>query len=569
MAFQDKKIIEGVYLAAVNRAFLRFVIVAVLFLMAFTAIGVRLVYLTVGGEKDISSHVIYAKKEHPRRADIIDRNGALLATSLKTASLYVDQTLVNDPVQLASKLQEVLPQMPFEKLVEKLEGKKRFVWVYRNLSPNQQYEVNAIGDPALAFRNEYKRMYPQGNMFSHIIGYTNIDGRGIAGMELAYDETLVTGDKELSLTIDYRLQHILRKELGAAIDEFSAKGGSGIIMDIKTGEVLSMVSLPDFDPYYPANARPEALFNNSTLGVFEMGSTFKLFSVALALETAGIRLKDSFDTTDPIKRGRFRIRDFHPEKRPLSIPEIFMYSSNIGSARLAMEIGNERMQNFFADLGFFSPVEFELPEIGRPLIPNPWREINTLTSSYGHGIAVTPLHLIRAGAAIINSGALPWPYLVTKENEEKTRKLLERAEIQVISPATSKKMRQMMELTILEGTAKKAYVKGYRIGGKTGTAEKVTAKGYSRKKLLSSFIAAFPMDDPAYIILVIVDEPKGTKKSFGYATGGWVAAPVVAKVVKQMAPLVGLAPRDDTKAKESLLTAMKPYLDKDRKVASH
>lgn len=542
----------------------RMVAVSCFFIIAYILIAARVFDLSViqgelrrGGAAEASAPE-HAAAAATVRADITDRNGVLLATSLETASLYADPALIPDPVLAAKDLARVLPALSYGDALQKLQRKGRFVWLARNLTPAEQYEVLKLGHPGLDFKTEYRRIYPQERLTAHIAGYTDLDGRGLGGVERSFDRLLAAGGKPLALTIDVRLQHILRREMAAAVSEFSAKGGAGAIMDVRTGEILAAVSLPDFDPHNPGADGDGPLFNRLTQGVYEMGSTFKIFSTAALLETKRAPLDTVFDATKPIRRGRFSIADYHPEKRALTVPEIFMYSSNIGAALEGEAVGAEALEAFYGGLGLLEAPEIEIGEAGRPLVPSPWRDIDTLTAAFGHGIAVTPLQMVTAAASIAGGGALLRPALVQDasrpENAAKTR---------IVSPQTAHRMRQMMRLVVTDGTGKAADVPGYNVGGKTGTAEKnAPGGGYDRGRLLSSFIGVFPADDPLYAVFVMVDEPKGTKKSFGYATGGWVAAPAVGRVVAAMGPLLGVRPESAEREKE-FAASLRQYLRKD------
>lgn len=542
----QKSIIGGDAATALAVARGRMWIVITCFLIGFLAVSLRLADLTLIGPHSQTQGAaqtaeIPAVPAAMLRADIFDRNGELIASSLKTASLYADPQLIDDPVKVAGELAKTLPELDYGALLENLQRPGRFVWIQRNLTPRQQYLVNALGHPGLSFQEENRRIYPQGPLFSHVLGYTDVDGHGIAGIEKSFDGLLVKDNEPLELSLDLRLQHIMRKELLSAVETFSAKGASGIVMDIASGEILAMVSLPDFDPHNPAKASADTRFNRNTLGVFEMGSTFKLFSIAAAIDTGAVRLGDSFDATQPIRIGRFAINDYHAERRWMTVPEIFIHSSNIGTARIAERTGNDNLRGFYEKLGFFQAPRIELPEIGAPLVPRPWRDITTLTASYGHGISVSPLQVMLATAAIVNDGQRPTATLIRRKNGKSGA---DGGEPAILSPQTSAKMRQLMELTVesRDGTGGKARLEGYHIGGKTGTAEKVSVGGYNKNALLSSFLAAFPIEKPRYVVLVIVDEPKGTKETFGYATAGWTAAPAVRRIVEQMAPLYGMTP---------------------------
>ena len=339
--------------------------------------------------------------------------------------------------------------------------------------------------------------------------------------------------------LDIRLQHVMRRELEKAIETFTAKAGAGVIMDVKTGEVLAAVSLPDFDPHGP-NSKSDSpeMFNRVTLGVYELGSIFKMFTTAAVFEKTQATMATSFDASKPLQRYGHKIRDYHPEKRALTIPEIFMHSSNIGTALMGEMVGTQGLRDLYRDLGLTKKEEFEIDEVGTPLMPNPWREINTLTASYGHGIAVTPLQLVAAAGAIVNGGFLVKPTIIKPADGTPDKKSYTR----VIRQETSLKMRQLMRLVVTEGTGRNADVPGYMVGGKTGTADKNVNGRYVGDKRISSFMGVFPVNDPKYIVFVMVDEPHGNKKSYGFATSGWVAAPAVGRVISSMAPLLNLKP---------------------------
>ncbi|MGH6948461.1 MAG: peptidoglycan D,D-transpeptidase FtsI family protein, partial [Kiloniellales bacterium] len=421
-------------------------------------------------------------------------------------------------------------------LEAKLTGDHSFAWVKRNLTPREQYAVNRLGIPGLYFQREEQRYYPFGGLTAHAIGFTGIDNEGLAGLELALDPLLVGGHEPLALSLDLRIQHILADELSAAMAEFEAIGAAGVVLDIETGEVLALASLPTFDPHNPGAASADARFNRATLGIYELGSVFKIFTTAMALDEGVVTFDDGFDVSKPIKVSRFTINDYKPKKPYMTIPEIFMYSSNIGTVKMAMEAGTEAERSFLERLGLLRPATFELPEIGNPLVPSPWREINTMTIAYGHGLAVSPLMLAHAAAAVIGGGVLK-PVTLIKRGPHETV-VGER----VMSERTSDQMRQLLRLTVEAGTGRNAEVPGYLVGGKTGTADKQRGHGYAGNARISSFLGAFPMDAPRYLIFAMLDEPHGNAKTYGYATGGWVAAPLVGRVIARLAPLVGVAP---------------------------
>jgi cell division protein FtsI (penicillin-binding protein 3) len=505
-----------------------------------------------------------AQKKDMRRADIVDRNGVLMATSLKTDSLYADPAEIMDKPRTAAKLAEIFPEYSAAALLDKLNMPRRFVWIKRGVTPDEQQAILDIGEPALAYYKEDYRFYPQGNETSHVVGMINRDGAGTLGLERGANELLTSytadevaeGAAVLKTTIDVRVQHVLHREIAKSIKDFDAKAGAGIIMDVDTGEILGAVSLPDFDPNNPPNPNAPEMFNRFSQGVYELGSTFKLFSTAAYFEFEKAPMSQRFDVRKPISHGRFKINDYHAEKRILTLPEVFMLSSNIGSARMGEAVGGENLQSFYRDLGLMDKPEFDLKEVTHPLVPNPWREINTLTTSYGHGIAVSPLQLIRAAGSIVNGGNLVSPRLTFAEVKDY------QSLVRVVSERTAQNMRSLLRLTVTDGTGGSAEVEGLLIGGKTGTAEKPSkdGRGYDRKRLISSFLGVFPIDAPRYVIFIMVDEPKGQKDSFGYATAGWVAAPAVGKIIEAMAPMVGIKRRENAAAIDPA-TRLKRYIN--------
>ncbi|MDF3022985.1 MAG: Cell division protein FtsI [Alphaproteobacteria bacterium] len=558
---RDKMNIPGERSTTLGLAKTRLVLVASVFVLGYLAISLRLTDLTLLRDRPAQESASMGGEgvkplTKPLRGTIVDRNGELMATSLAMPSVFANNALIDDPKQVASELAKILTEQKESDLLKKLSSGRKFVWIQRNITPRQQYAINALGHPGLGFQDEDRRIYPAGDLAAHITGYTDVDGRGIAGIEKLGNAQLEKGDKPVALTIDLRVQHILHRELTASMEKFRAKAAVGVVMDVNTGEIIAMVSLPDFDPHHPSAASDDGKFNRASLGVFEMGSTFKLFSTAAALDSGQVSFGTTFDTTQPIKVGRFTISDYHALHRIQTVPEIFIHSSNIGTARMAQTMGPDGLKNFYKRMGFFAQVPVDIPERGFPLYPNPWREISTLTASFGHGIAVSPLHLVRATAALVNGGVMVTPQLLKKENKS----LLPQSPVgdRVVSPQTSLKIRQLLELTVAEGTGSKAAVEGYNVGGKTGTAEKNKNGRYDSKSLMSSFIGVFPMGEPRYAVLAILDEPKPAPDTFGYATGGWTGAPVVGRVVEQMAPLYQIPPSLDTSAE--IMNEMSPYI---------
>jgi cell division protein FtsI (penicillin-binding protein 3) len=539
----------------------RLVVVAAVFALAFTIIGGRLIDLAVWqGGQAASTQAAARHGGATFRADIIDRNGVILATDLSTASLYAEPRRMLNPEAAARKLLAVFPALDHNDLRLSLASDKAFVCIKRHLTPKQKYLVNALGIPGVGFRDDHKRVYPHGALLAHVVGSAGVDNEGLTGIEKRFDDQLLgsaarlstgrlagsstesgrkRGDQSLRLSIDVRVQYALREELSRAVEEFSALGAAGIVMDARSGEVVAMVSLPDYDLNQAGTASTDARFNRASLGVYEMGSTFKVFTVAMALDLGTVKIGGGYDATKPLRVARFTIRDDHPKARWLSVPEIFIYSSNIGAAKMAQDVGGKRQKEFLARLGLLQRASLELPEVGRPMSPSPWREINTMTVGFGHGIAVSPVQLASAVATLVNGGFSVKPTLLARAGAASSDQRL-------IKQRTSRIMQRLMRLNVVRGTGKKSAAPGYLVGGKTGTAEKSGGNGYRRKALLSSFVGAFPMNDPRYVVLAVLDEPQGTKATFGFASGGWTAAPVVGRLISRVAPMLGVLPVDET-----------------------
>ena len=529
--------LEGAHVRVLETARNRLLVTGTVFALAFLVVAGRLIDLTVFDQSGDARLAEGTAPDTTGRGAIVDRNGVILATSLPTASLYADSHEIMDPRAAADSLMTVLPDFDRERLVERL-SEGRFVWIRRNLSPNEQYAVNRLGIPGLHFEIEERRVYPHDRAAAHVLGLTDVDGRGIAGVEKTFDRDLSAG-KTLQLSMDIRVQDMLRQEMIAAVREYRAIGAAGVVLDVHTGEVLAMVSLPDFDPNTPGEDSVDVRFNRAAKGVYEMGSTFKLFTVAMALDSGTTTLRGGYDASKPLRVARYTIRDFHAENRWLSVPEILVHSSNIGAAQMALDVGGPAQRRYLGRLGLLTRANVELPESGKPLTPHPWRDINTMTVGFGHGIAVSPLQLATAVAAVVNGGL--WrPATVLARDGSATP-----AGERVFSAKTSAQLRGLMRLVVRYGTGKKADVPGYLVGGKTGTAEKLVAGRYSRDARIASFVGAFPIDAPRYVVLAMLDEPKGNESTLNYATGGWIAAPVVGRLVSRMAPLLGIAPKMD------------------------
>ncbi|WP_339712898.1 penicillin-binding protein 2 [uncultured Sneathiella sp.] len=549
----------------------RLVMAGVIFAFCFVILAGRLVGLAISGigeeeattaDTDISLPVAMVEN---KRAEIRDRNGVLLATTLTTASLFAEPKKVINPKELAAKLTTVLDDLSEATILSRLASARNFVWLKRNLTPSQQYQVNALGIPGLHFRSEEKRFYPMGALVSHVMGFTDVDNHGIAGVEKYFDAQLGGSEdspaQDLSLSIDVRIQHALRDELSRHMSVFRAIGAAGMVMDVKTGEILGMVSLPDFDPNRPSDFSGDAKFNRITLGVYEMGSTFKTFTTAMALDSGTVGLKGGYDATEPIRKAGFRIRDDHPKKRWLSVPEIFMYSSNIGAAKMADEVGPKNHKAFLAKLGLLDKPSLEIPEIGAPILPPRWNSLETMTISFGHGLSVSPLQLSTGITAIVNGGAYINPTVIRRDNM-KTSPVR-----QVIREETSSIMRRLMRLVVEKGTGGRAAAEGYLVGGKTGTAEKAVGGRYKRDALIASFVSAFPMNDPRYVVFAMLDEPKGNAETHGFRSAGWTAAPIVGRLISRIGPILSISPVNEES--EAVQKAMFiPIYSREKKLAS-
>jgi cell division protein FtsI (penicillin-binding protein 3) len=534
----------------------RLLLAGALFTLVFLLVVGRLVDVVEIDGNSVDprvAHTHLVAPPPPPRADIVDRNGTLLATNLDSPALYVNSKEMlaagESATEATQLITRALPDLSAGEVKTKLASGRSFAYLKRSLTPRQEDTVNNLGIPGIEFSAAEKRIYPLGDLAAHTVGYCNIDNVGQAGIERGLNQEIRGAGEPIALALDARVQFVLKDELQHVMDQFEAKGAAGIIMNVNTGEIVAMASLPDFDPNHPPSTDPkkeseldkDRIFDKVTSGEYELGSVFKVFNTAMALDSGVAKMTSVFDASSGIKIGRFTIEDYHGKHRPLSVPEIFAYSSNIGSAKMALAAGADRQKAFLGRLGLLSPVPIELDkvEVGRPHYPSVWRPVNVMTIAFGHGIAVTPLHMITAAAAIVNGGILHPPTML---------RVADGAQVpgaRVISPQTSEQMRKLFRLVVESGTAKFAEAPGYVVGGKTGTAEKNIHGHYEEKKLVSSFIGAFPMNNPQYVMLTLVDEPKGNKESHGYATAGWTVAPATSRIIERIAPLLGVAPQDE------------------------
>jgi len=531
------------------------------FSAVFAIIALRLVMYGVMGDTHNGRRGGAQDAIATARPDILDRNGEILATDIKAPSLYAEPRRLIDKDEAIELLTATLPDLDPGEVRDRLSSRKGFVWLKRELTPKQQHDVFKLGLPGVGFLRENKRVYPTGRDVSHLIGLVNIDNQGIAGMEKWLDGNGLADlhragfatdrqQEPIELAVDLRVEHALRDELVKAKEKFRAKAASGIVSNVHTGEIVAMVSLPDFDPNNPKEANDPDRINRLTTGVYEMGSTFKAFTLAMALDSGKTTLNSMWDVRTPLQYGRFRIHDDHPLGRAINTKEVFTYSSNIGAARIALSQGIEAHKAFLAKMGQLTRLRTELPESASPILPRHWGELNTVTIAFGHGIAVAPLQAVMGIDALVNGGYLIPPTFL-KRTEVDAMKLAKR----VIKPETSDKMRFLMRLNAEVGTARKADVPGYYIGGKTGTAEKVINGRYAKKKVLNAFTAIMPADNPQYQLLVMLDEPQALPETHGFITSGWNAVPTGGKIIARIAPLLGIKPRFDLPPSERLILA--------------
>jgi len=539
--------IEGSRKKRAGQAKSRVGLLIVGFLGVYCVIGGRLVEYAVR-DPDVVSSILPPDRLMASRPDILDRNGEVLATDIRTVSLFAEPNKVVDADEAVEKLSTVLPDLDMKGTYKKLANRtSHFAWLRRQLTPKQQSQILALGIPGIGFRPEKRRFYPGGPTAAHILGYVNIDNRGVAGMEKYIDDqgladlasVGMTSDQPLEpvrLSIDVRVQNIVRDVVVNAVKNYEAKGAGAVILDIHTGEVLGMASAPDFDPNNPLEGAKEGWLNRMSNGTFEMGSTFKTFSLAMALDTGKVSLNDSFDATQPIRIGGFTIHDFHGQRRWLTLPEVFQYSSNVGTARIIDIVGMDAQKDYLTKLGLLTKMKTELPEVKMPSQPKVWKKINSITISFGHGVSTTPLQTAVAGAALVNGGKLIEPTFLPRNREQAD----EVAEA-VVKKSTSDDVRYLFKLNGIKGSGRNADVPGFNVGGKTGTADKVVNGRYATNLNFNAFLAAFPIDDPKYVVLTFCDEPHNGEK--GQNIAAYTAAPMVKNIIARAAPILGVEPK--------------------------
>ena len=533
-AFQDQQTLtladEEYRTVAEGRIRIRIGVVAFVFMLLIAI--VRLAEISLFSSDDHQRNLPQALKI--ARADLTDRNGELLATTLETYSLYAEPRRIWNPRETAEGLVKSRPHLSRVKLQKKLELKRSFVWLERGLTPKERQAVFNLGLPGLAFRKEPKRVYPRENLASHMVGFTNVDMRGVAGAERAFDADLTSDNApSIALSLDLRVQFALTDELAKARVKFDALDANGVVMDIRTGEIIAMASVPNFNPNDPDTTSPETLFNHAAMSTYDLGSVFKPLTMAMALEDGVADQVELFPVQKPYKVLSKYIRDDHPSDVPLNMTGVLGESSNRGTAMIAQRIGAERQQHHLRGLGLLSRVEYELAESAKPQVQKRWGEMATVTVSYGHGLSVTPLALTAAIGGMLNDGVYVTP---TVRKHSVASPAVGR---RVFRSEVSQDMVDMMRFVVTDGTGRKANIPGYGVMGKTGTAEKPSATGgYDQKRLVTSFVAAFPHSDPRYAMIVTLDEPKAIEGTYGYATAGWNAAPVAGQVIRRIGPIL-------------------------------
>jgi cell division protein FtsI (penicillin-binding protein 3) len=525
---------------------LRLVICA--FALCFTVIALRFAQLSLL-PPPLSGDQARTELEAPLpRPDIVDRNGVLLASDIAIPSLYADPRQIIDPDEAVELLTGTIPDMSARDIMQKLSQKRAFVWLKRQITPRQKETVHRLGIPGVGFRNEMRRVYPMGRLAAHVLGYVDVDSHGLAGIEKYLDDrgaiykaSLAEPGRDATepavLSIDARVQHAVASEIAAAMATYKAQAGAGLVLDVNSGEVIAAVSLPDFNPNDPKQAQDKASMNRFSGGVFELGSSVKTVTFAMALDRGVTDLTKSYDCRFPLPAGRSRIDDYHATRRILTVPEIFTHSSNIGTAKMALDVGIDGHKEFLRSMGFFDRLRTELPEAAEPLYPARWSRVNTMTAAFGHGISIQPLQLASAVAAFVNGGLLIEPTFFERGVEEASA-----VSRRVISEKTSETMRYLLRLNVAEGTATKADAPGYRVGGKTGSAEKVVGGRYSRDHRLTTFVGAFPIDNPRYVVLVLLDEPQAVAGTYGFATAGWNAVPTAGRIIARIGSMLGVRP---------------------------
>ncbi len=561
-----KKLFSGSSAAKPDKSVFRIRLAAWIFLAVYGVIAARLIDFGLRLDPPQSVKHAAADAVAAARPDLLDRNGEILATDVKVMSVFAEPRRIIDKDEAVELLTAVLPGVDARDLRERLGSRKGFVWVKRAITPKQQLEVYRLGLPGVGFLAENKRVYPNGPIAAHVLGFASLDGIGISGLEKYVDgqglaelhgagfNLTPQNLKPITTSLDLKATYAVRDELAKGIAKFRAKAGAAAILDVNTGEIVAMASLPDYDPNTPADALDPDHINRLSVGVYEMGSTFKAISVAMALDLGKVTLRSRIDARDSLRYGRFTIHDYHATHRMLSVPEVFTYSSNIGAARMALMAGVEAHKAFLRKMGQLSRLRTELPESAEPLVPRNWGELNTMTIAFGQGLNVAPLQAMMAVGALANGGFLVTPTFL-KRSEEDGKSNAPR----VIKPETSESMRYLMRLNAEIGTARIADIQGYFVGGKTGTADKIIHGHYAKDRVFTTFMAIMPSDKPKYLYLTLLDEPQGLPEDGGYHTAAHNAGLITGKIIERTGPLLGLPPRPDTPVQPFPLLAKLGY----------
>ncbi len=520
----------------------RLVIAGILFVFMLFGVGGRLIFMGLNheGGEPLFVHDAVRSQFHQGRSDIVDRNGIVLATTVTTSSLFANAKKVLDAEIAAKMLAQALPGYSQVKLLKKLKSNRPFIWLARHLTPKQRDRIMHLGIPGVGFRKDFKRLYPHGSLVSHVVGLTNVDNTGIAGLEKSNEQFLLTEGKPLHLSLDVRVQHAIADELKKGMTEFSATGAAAIIMDLQTSEVLGMVSLPDYNPNKNVNLASDGYFNRATVGMYEMGSTFKILNTAMALDLGVVTLATKYDTSEDIKIGRFSISDYRANHGVINVAQIFVHSSNKGSVKMALDVGTEGQQEFMRKVGCLTRCNIEIPEKGQPIIPRHWRQANAMTISYGYGLAVSPLHLLNSVAGVVGDGCRKEATLIKLKDGE-TKRPCDR----IVQSSVAHKMRQLLRLVVVQGTSKKANVPGYFVAAKTGTRNMLESGGaYNKNRVSTTFVGIIgeSVEKPRYIVVALLEDPKGLKKTFGFTAAGWNVAPIGGRILGRVAPILGLRP---------------------------
>ena len=544
-----KRFLINVMTTRLEKSGSRLKLIGFAFIAVFATIDGKLILLGVSPESSKGLKQAATEALSSARPDILDRTGAIMATDIKTMSVFAEPRRIIDKDEAVELLTAVLPDVDAKDLRTRLGSRKGFVWVKRGITAQQQAEVYHLGLPGVGFLPENKRVYPNGPVAAHVLGFTNLDNQGIAGIEKYIDGqgladlhgagfNLTPQDlKPISLSIDIKATHALRDELAIGIEHFKAKSGAAAIMDVNTGEVIAFASLPDYDPNNPVDALDPNHLNHLTVGTYEMGSTFKAISIAMALENNKVTLKSSVDARDNLRYGRFTIHDFHATHRMLTVPEVFVHSSNIGTARMAMLVGVEGHKAFLRKMGQLDRLRTELPENAMPIVPKNWSELNTITIAFGQGLNVAPLQAMMAVAGLVNGGFMLTPTFLKQDTDDRRAQGL-----RVVRPEVSESLRYLMRINATVGSAKKADIPGYFAGGKTGTADKIIHGHYSKDRVFTTFMSIVPSDKPKYLFLVLMDDPQAVEGTYGYHTAAWNSGEVAGKIMERVAPLLDLPP---------------------------